>query len=100
MTEGYDLLEVLNNLEPSTCSYQEWVNVGMALKEEGYHASDWEAWSSRDTGRYHQGECSRKWNSFNGAPSPVTGGTIVQLAKEHGWNPENAPSIEKCGVQM
>ena len=55
MTEGYDLLEVLNNLEPSSCSYQEWVNVGMALKEEGYHASDCEAWSSRDTGRYHQG---------------------------------------------
>ena len=94
MAEGYDLLEVLNNLEPSSCSYQEWVNVGMALKEEGYHASDWEAWSSRDTGRYHQGECSRKWNSFNGASSPVTGGTIVQLAKEHGWNPENAPSHE------
>lgn len=94
MTEGYDLLEVLNNLEPSSCSYQEWVNVGMALKEEGYHASDWETWSSRDTGRYHPGECFRKWSSFNGAVSPVTGGTIVQLAKEHGWNPENTPGYE------
>lgn len=94
MTEGYDLLEVLNNLDPSSCSYQEWVNVGMALKEEGYHASDWEAWSSHDTGRYHQGECFRKWGSFNGAASPVTGGTIVQMAKDHGWCPENTPGYE------
>lgn len=94
MTEGYDLLEVLNNLEPSSCSYQEWVNVGMALKEEGYHASDWESWSSRDIKRYNQGECFRKWGSFNGAASPVTGGTIVQMAKERGWKPENTPGHE------
>ncbi len=94
MTEGFDLLEVLNNLDPASCSYQEWVNVGMALKEEGYHASDWEAWSRRDTGRYHNGECFRKWGSFNGAASPVTGGTIVQMAKDHGWMPERDPGHE------
>lgn len=84
-----DLLEILEYLNPADLDYQEWVNVGMALKEEGYSASDWESWSSRDSRRYHRGECTRKWNSFNGAAAPVTGGTIVQLAMDHGWSPSS-----------
>ncbi len=94
MTEGYNLLEVLKHLPPSSLSYQEWINVGMALKEEGYSASEWENWSMDDRARYHQGECFRKWNSFNGAVSPVTGGTIVQMAKDKGWVPERDVGYE------
>lgn len=80
-----NLIEVLEHVDPSLLSYQEWVNVGMALKEEGYTSYDWERWSSRDSARYHPNECHKKWNSFNGASSPVTGGTIVQMAKDQGW---------------
>ncbi len=94
MTEGYNLLEVLKHLDPASCNYREWVNVGMALKEEGHTASDWEAWSRADAGRYHPGECACKWGSFNGAASPVTGGTIVQMAKDRGWRPEYDPGHE------
>ncbi|MBQ9990574.1 MAG: AAA family ATPase [Lachnospiraceae bacterium] len=94
MTEGYDLLEVLSHIDPGRLSYQEWVNIGMALKEEGYSASDWDQWSMTDRGRYHQGECFRKWNSFSGAVSPVTGGTIVQMAKDYGWLPEREVGYE------
>ncbi len=94
MIEGYDLLEVLNHIDAGAVDYQEWINVGMALKEEGYTASDWEKWSSTDSARYYQGECFRKWNSFHGAASPVTGGTIVQMAKDHGWIPEREPGYE------
>lgn len=86
--EGYNILEVLEHIDPSLLDYQDWVNVGMALKEEGCMASDWDAWSRRDAARYHAGECYRKWGGFHGSPSPVTGGTIVQLAKEQGWEPE------------
>ncbi len=84
-----DLKELLKYIDPSTCNYQEWVNVGMALKQEGYYASDWEEWSSRDTtpNRYHYGECYRKWESFEGSSTPVTGGTIVQMAKDRGYVP-------------
>lgn len=60
----------------------------MALKEEGYSVSDWEVWSRRDAARFRQGECARKWNGFNGAGIPVTGGTIVQMAMERGWKPK------------
>ena len=31
----YDLLEVLNNIEPAELDYQQWLNVGMALEQEG-----------------------------------------------------------------
>ena len=86
-SRGYDLSEILNYIDPSMLSYQEWVNVGMALKEEGYSADDWEAWSRRDSGRYHVGECQRKWNSFRGNGQPVTGGTLVAMAREQGWQP-------------
>lgn len=82
-----DLIEILEYIDPASCNYQEWVNVGMALQHEGYDCSVWEDWSKRDIGRYHEGECSQKWRSFRGAPSPVTAGTVVQMAKDNGWSP-------------
>ena len=85
----YNLTEILEYIEPSTCSYQEWVNVGMALKHEGYTVSDWDMWSMKDTSRYHSGECAKKWETFQGASVPVTAGTIIQMAKENGYHFEN-----------
>ena len=82
-----DLKLILEYIDPSDCNYQEWVNVGMALKHEGYTAADWDTWSARDGGRYHAGECFKKWSTFEGAGTPVTGGTIVQMAKDRGWTP-------------
>ena len=82
-----EILEILNHIDPSVLDYQEWCAVGMALKHEGYTAADWDAWSRRDTGRYHSGECFRKWDSFRGSAGPVTAGTIVQMAMEQGWSP-------------
>lgn len=94
MEHRTDLLEILTYIDPGDLSYQEWCSVGMALKQEGYTAADWEAWSRRDIGRYHQGECARKWNSFNGSAAPVTGGTIVQMAMERGWEPERGHELD------
>lgn len=85
--EKQRLPELLEYIDPAMLDYQDWVNVGMALKEEGCSVSDWENWSQRDRARYHAGECEKKWHSFKGTGTPVTGGTIVQLAKEHGWSP-------------
>lgn len=92
--EGYDILEALRHIDPSSCDYQEWVNVGMALKEEGYTAADWDAWSRFDGARYHDGECFKKWGSFQGAAAPVTAGTIVQMAKDRGWCPETGHELD------
>ena len=94
MTDGFDIIEILEHIDPSRLNYQEWVNVGMALKEEGHTAADWDAWSRRDAGRYHPGECFRKWDSFRGTLQPVTGGTIVQMAKDQGWQPETGHELD------
>ncbi len=82
-----NLLEILDHIDPAKLDYQEWVNVGMALKDEGYTCSDWDKWSKSDTARYHDGDCEKKWRSFNGSAAPVTAGTIVQYAKNQGWQP-------------
>ena len=85
MERENDLLPFLEYIDPSLLSYQEWVNVGMALKHEGYTAMDWDTWSQADS-RYKKGECFKKWDTFNEeAGSVVTGGTIVQMAKDRGW---------------
>lgn len=81
-----NLLKILEHIPPSDLNYQEWINVGMALKHEGFTASDWDNWSRADS-RYHAGECESKWQSFNGAAEPVTAGTIVQMAKDRGFLP-------------
>lgn len=90
MDRQLDLIPLLDYIDPVTQDYSGWTAVGMALKLEGYDCSIWDSWSSRDSRRYHPGECARKWETFNGISSgiPVTGGTIVQMAKDGGWRPE------------
>lgn len=90
MENTLDLLEALEHIDPAGLCYQDWVAVGMGLKEAGYPASAWEDWSRRDGKRYHPGECLRKWESFTGNAEPVTGGTVVKMAMDMGWRP--APS--------
>lgn len=94
MEQRTSLLEIIDYINPADLDYQDWVNVGMALKHEGYSAGDWDAWSRRDISRYHAGECERKWNSFNGSSSPVTGGTIVQMAMDNGWEPDRGHELD------
>ncbi len=82
-----NILKILNYIDPAALNYQEWLNVGMALKDEGYTCSEWDNWSRKDSNRYHAGECFKKWDTFNGSSTPVTVGTIVQYAKDQGWTP-------------
>lgn len=84
---GYDLTECLQAIDPASCSYEEWTQVGMALHAEGYPVSAWEDWSRRDPARYHPGECDSKWLSFGSSVEEVKGGTIVQMARDAGWEP-------------
>ena len=79
------VLSALDRLPCADLTHDEWIRVGMGLKAEGYDVSVWEAWSKRDTARYHEGECRRRWASFHGSSSPVTGATIIRMAQERGW---------------
>lgn len=86
MMSELNLKEVLEHIDPAMCDYNEWAQIGMALHHEGYPCSVWEDWSARDAARFHDGECEKKWRTFgkNGG-EPVTGGTIVAIAKTRGW---------------
>lgn len=70
--------------------YDIWLKVGMALKHEGLPLAAWEKWSQTST-KYQEGKCAEKWRSFKETNSgaPVTGGTLIELAKRNGYNPES-----------
>lgn len=87
MEREIDLHIALKAINPAELSYQEWINVGMGLKHSGYDVHVWDDWSRADS-RYHAGECEKKWRSFQGSATPITAGTIVQMARDHGWKPE------------
>lgn len=64
-------------------SYDEWLNVGIALKNTGNSVSDWEQWSKADD-RFKQGECESKWKGF--VRNGLTIATIHDLAQKHGYS--------------
>ena len=92
----YDILgEILPAIDPAQLSYQEWVNVGFALKDGGYSARDWEDWSRRDPHRFHPGECEKKWATIRG--EGVSLGTLVAYARQQGWVPQSAANDRALG---
>jgi RecA-family ATPase len=80
------ILEALKQIDASKTTYEEWIQIGMALKAEGYDCSVWDDWSKNDS-RYKDGECDRKWGTFKGSSIPISGGTIIKMAKDTGWEP-------------
>ena len=86
-----DLLEYIN---PSKLTYAEWVEVGMAIKEEGLPCEAWDEWSQKDD-RYKPDDCFKRWDGFNGGG--ITGATITHLAKQGGWMP--APKLPKSSTE-
>lgn len=72
---------------PSALSYDQWIQVGMALHHElGAGAFDvWDEWSSRSP-KYTSSEYGlARWNSFGQYTGPaVTVRSLVHLANEHG----------------
>ena len=90
MEREVDLTEALAHIDPAALDYSQWLGVGMGLKEAGYPVSVWEDWSRRDGGRFHPGECARKWAGFRGSAKPITAGTVVAMAQAGGWQPLGA----------
>ena len=85
------ILSALKSLNCSDLNYSDWITIGMALKTEGYDLSIWDEWSRLDPARYHPGDCEWHWKSFRGSAKPVTGGTIVKMARDRGWKPYYGP---------
>ena len=81
-------IDALKYISPD--SYEDWITVGMALKHEGLGVDVWDSWS-RGSAKYQEGECARKWAGFNEmhGGAPVTGGTLMALAKQNGYAPSS-----------
>lgn len=101
MTDDRDrevIIDALSAIDPARLSYQEWLDVGLALHESGLTCRDWDQWSRRDAGRYHEGECFRKWAGFgNGMGDHVRAGTIIDMAKRAGWSSPSFVTGEAFG---
>jgi hypothetical protein len=98
---------------PPDCTYGEWLEAGMALRELGWAIcvetggitedrgfALWNDWSSgalqeKNEKKYPgRGELERKWASFRGdyKGRKVTVGTIFHRAREYGWQGECVPA--------
>lgn len=56
--------DALRAIDPD-CSYDEWLRVGMALKQEGATCDTWDTWSSGGS-KYKEGECQKNGSRFGG----------------------------------
>lgn len=78
---------MLISIDPDNLSYEDWVKVGMALKnvcgEDGLEL--WDEWSSGGA-RRKANECRSRWKTFL-EDGPVGFGTLLFMAKEAGWRP-------------
>lgn len=82
MANESEIKEALSYIDPATCSYQEWCQVGMAIKAAGLGADLFDEWSQRDPDRYHHGEAKKKFDSFNDVG--ITPKTLFGMAYEAG----------------
>ena len=70
----------------ATNDYDIWIMVGQSL-----HALDetmldeWDEWS-KQSDKYREGECLRRWRSFTKGGGRSMG-SLIHMAKQNGWQP-------------
>jgi len=80
---SFRVRRMLDFISPSSLTYDDWLAVGMALKNIGCDCSDWEQWSRADE-RFKDGECESKWNGFNREGYSIA--TIYMFAQQNEYN--------------
>lgn len=92
-----EIWRMLDCISPDI-SYNEWLQVGMALHEGGFSLSLWDEWSHKGT-KYENGDCDKRWRGFN-ATDGITVGTLVDMARLNGWQPTpyDRPVIDTSAV--
>ena len=80
-----EIEQFLNKYPANRLSYEEWLQVGMALHNhynglsEGYNT--WNEWSANDH-RYQEEINATKWQSFGDCKTPITFLTIIKKIKD------------------
>ena len=81
--DNWRATKMLEVIPVAALSRDEWLNIGMALKNNGNSVSDWAHWSRPDA-RFKEGECEKLWHGFNG--TGLTIATICDIAEHYGYN--------------
>jgi hypothetical protein len=89
-SEHARIASALQAIPVKTCSYDDFLRIGMALKELDWQKSDgtdigyelWDAWCSMSE-HHNPAGLEFKWNSFK--RSGVSVGSIYHMAREAGW---------------
>lgn len=81
----FRIRRMLEFIPPASLTYDEWLQVGIALFNEGLDCSLWEQWSRADS-RFKEGECQAKWQGFHYDPCGITIGTLYQFAAQNGYD--------------
>lgn len=74
--------KALDLIDPTSLSYDDWINVGMGIHSECPDIVGlilWDEWSAKDEERYKVGDCNQRWESFRHG-SGVTMGTVFSMA--------------------
>jgi putative DNA primase/helicase len=93
------LTECVGAIPNNDETWGDWARVGLAIydasggSDEGFAVFD--AWS-RNSSKYREQETRHKWLGFHRSPpNRVGAGTLVHLAKLHGWEPPPLPEAER-----
>jgi len=91
------IISALFAIDPASLKYEDWRDIGMALKYEGIDYATFDQWSAQDTGtndkgkpRYNEEANYKSWLAFgepgqDRGPKTVKAGTIFHFAKLSGW---------------
>jgi phage/plasmid-associated DNA primase len=70
----------------ATDDYDIWITIGQTLHSLDESLLDqWDEWS-RQSEKYREGECHRRWRSFSKDGGRGLG-SLIHIAQEHGWKP-------------
>lgn len=81
-----DLEDMLSHYPNDDLAYDDWIKVGMAIHQAtggtGYDL--WAQWSARSS-KHDDSHMDKRWHSFGRSANPVTIGTLIYHAEQHGW---------------
>ena len=81
-----DIAEMLRHIPNDDCHYDDWVKIGMAVHQAtgGTGYDIWCGWSELSP-KHDERDMQKRWHSFGKSANPVTIGSLIYHAEQHGW---------------
>lgn len=100
MNEELETIAIcLESLSAASLDYEEWLKVGIAIKNSGGTVEMWDSWSSRGDSRYRKGDCTKRWRGLGTSGEKVSVASVIKFCHERGIFPqfpgEYAPEDDK-----